>query len=193
MAPFPCWGAPVDPIGRTPDDRDPTIEEEARRFIGRERARDCPRTADDSAIRVGLGFDSCLASPGAPDGIDAAGPPIAELAVSWGEGGLIRTMDGKPTPLAAYLAALPVVIWSNREDEILAGVPERRRRMIDAGLIAERPERVAILARHRRVLAQKRELLRRRQSGLEAWNRLLAEAGRRSSARGPTGWRNPTR
>jgi recombinational DNA repair ATPase RecF len=69
------------------------------------------------------------------------------------------------------------VIWTRREEEILAGVHERRRRMIDAGLVAERPERVALLARHRRVLAHKRELLRRRQSGLEAWNRLLAEAG----------------
>ena len=108
---------------------------------------------------------------------EASGPPLAELAVSWGDDGLVRTLDGKATPLASYLAVLPVAIWTNREDEILAGVPERRRRMIDAGLIAERPERVALLARHRRVLAQKRELLRRRQSGLEAWNRLLAEAG----------------
>jgi DNA replication and repair protein RecF len=36
---------------------------------------------------------------------------------------------------------------------------------------------VSHLARHRQVLAQKRELLRRRQGGLDAWNRLLAEAG----------------
>jgi DNA replication and repair protein RecF len=108
---------------------------------------------------------------------EVAGPPLAELAVSWGSEGLARTLDGKAVPMAAYLAALPVVIWTSREDEILAGIPERRRRMIDAGLVAERPERVTLLARHRRVLGHKRELLRRRQSGLEAWNRLLAEAG----------------
>jgi DNA replication and repair protein RecF len=108
---------------------------------------------------------------------EVSGPPLAELAVSWGKEGLVRTLDGKTVPLAAYLGALPVVIWTSREEEILAGVPERRRRMIDAGLVAERPERVALLARHRRVLAHKRELLRRRQSGVEAWNRLLAEAG----------------
>jgi DNA replication and repair protein RecF len=97
--------------------------------------------------------------------------------VSWGREGLVRALDGKAVPLAAYLGAQPVVIWTSREEEILAGVPERRRRMIDAGLVAEVPERVGLLARHRRVLAHKRELLRRRQSGLEAWNRLLAEAG----------------
>ena len=102
---------------------------------------------------------------------------MAELAVTWGSEGLVRTLDGKAVPLAVYLGALPVVLWTNREEEILAGVPERRRRMIDAGLVAERPERVALLGRHRRVLAHKRELLRRRQPGLEAWNRLLAEAG----------------
>ncbi len=108
---------------------------------------------------------------------EVAGPPLAELAVSQEAAGLVRTLDDKAVPLAAYLSVLPVVIWTSREEEILAGVPERRRRMIDAGLVAERPERVALLARHRRVLAHKRELLRRRQSGLEAWNRLLAESG----------------
>jgi DNA replication and repair protein RecF len=108
---------------------------------------------------------------------EVTGPPLADLAVSWGAAGLVRTLDGKSVPLAAYLGALPVVIWTDREDEILAGVPERRRRMIDAGLVAERPDRVGLLARHRRVLAHKRELLRRRQRGLEAWNRLLAESG----------------
>jgi DNA replication and repair protein RecF len=106
---------------------------------------------------------------------EAVGPPLAALAVSWGEAGLVRTLDGKAVPLADYLGVLPVVAWTRREDEILAGVPERRRRMIDAGLVAERGERVGVLARHRRVLVHKRELLRRRQSGLETWNALLAE------------------
>jgi DNA replication and repair protein RecF len=106
-----------------------------------------------------------------------SGPPDAELSLSWSEDGLVRTLDGKSVPLADYLGALPVVVWSGREEEILAGIPERRRRMIDAGLVAERPERVALLGRHRRILAHKRELLRRRHGGLEAWNRLLAEAG----------------
>jgi DNA replication and repair protein RecF len=108
---------------------------------------------------------------------EVTGPPLADLAVSWTDAGLVRTLDDKAVPLAAWLEVLPVVIWTSREDEILAGVPERRRRMIDAGLVAERPERVGLLARHRRILTQKRELLRRRQPGLEAWNRLLAEAG----------------
>ena len=77
---------------------------------------------------------------------EVTGPPLADLAVSWGAAGLVRTLDGKAVPLAAYLGVLPVVIWTDREDEILAGVPERRRRMIDAGLVAERPDRVALLA-----------------------------------------------
>jgi DNA replication and repair protein RecF len=136
-----------------------------------------PRPAGASADVGATSADESAAGSGFVTRAEVSGPPLAELVVSWGTEGLVRTLDGKAVPLAAYLGALPVVIWTSREDEILAGVPERRRRMIDAGLVAERPERVALLARHRRVLAQKRELLRRRQSGLEAWNRLLAEAG----------------
>jgi DNA replication and repair protein RecF len=142
------------------------IEDCARRDQGDPHPADRP--ADDGPAE---------ARPGFVTRAEVSGPPLADLAVSWGEAGLMRTLDAKSVPLATYLGVLPVVAWTSREDEILAGVPERRRRMIDAGLVAERPERVGLLARHRRVLAHKRELLRRRQAGLESWNRLLAECG----------------
>ena len=108
---------------------------------------------------------------------EVAGPPLGVLAAAWADHSLTRSLDGKSVPLATYLGVLPVVAWTGREDEILTGVPERRRRMMDAGLVAERADRVGVLARHRRVLAHKRELLRRRQPGIETWNRLLAESG----------------
>ena len=131
-------------------------------------ALDSERAADRS------GSDAAVPSAEFAVRAEVAGPPLAELAVSWGEAGLVRTLDGKTVPLATYLGVLPVVAWTAREDEILAGVPERRRRMIDGGLVAVRAERIGVLARHRRVLAHKRELLRRRQPGLEAWNGLFA-------------------
>lgn len=130
-------------------------------------------------------FEDCaareaLAAPG-PYGFDVraevVGPARVELYLGWEDGsGLERTLNGRPVSLVEYLGALPVVIWTAREDDILAGIPERRRRLIDAGLVAERPSRIAVLRRYRRTLAQKRELLRRGQEGLEEWNRLLARA-----------------
>jgi DNA replication and repair protein RecF len=100
----------------------------------------------------------------------------ADLTVSWGPGGLVRSLNGKSVSLPEYLETLPVVAWTAREDEILAGVPERRRRMIDSGLVTELPARLSALSTFRRTLAQKRELLRRRHGGLEEWNELFAAA-----------------
>lgn len=97
------------------------------------------------------------------------------LALRWSSSeGLERRLDAKSVALAAYLEVLPVVAWTARDDEILAGLPERRRRLLDQGVVAAKPARLAELGRFRRTLGQKRELLRRRQAGLEDWNQLLA-------------------
>ncbi|MDH3745691.1 MAG: hypothetical protein OES47_11390, partial [Acidobacteriota bacterium] len=55
--------------------------------------------------------------------------------------------------------------------------PAERRRFLDQGVVGTRPSALSILARYRRALDQKRELLRRGHSGLAPWNTVLAEAG----------------
>lgn len=107
---------------------------------------------------------------------EVSGEPRAVLELAWTPAGLERTLDGKTAPLATYLEALPVIAWTAREEEILAGVPERRRRMLDAGIVTERPARIDKLARFRRALVQKRELLKRGVGGLREWNEVFVVA-----------------
>ena len=98
------------------------------------------------------------------------------LELSFSDEGLEREVDGSSASLAKYLQPLPVVVWSSEEAEILAGSPERRRRMIDRGLVNSDVSRLAVLAQYSRCLLQKRELLRGGQRGIEEWNHLLAKS-----------------
>ena len=98
------------------------------------------------------------------------------LELSFSDEGLEREVDGSSVPLAKYLQPLPVVVWSSEEAEILMGSPERRRRMIDRGLVNSDVSRLAVLSQYRRCLLQKRELLRSGQGGIEEWNHLLAKS-----------------
>jgi DNA replication and repair protein RecF len=101
----------------------------------------------------------------------------ARLAVGWtAEGGLERRLNGKATTLAEYLAVQPVVAWTAAEAELLDGPPELRRRLLDQGLVVERPGSLAVLARYRQALEQKRRLLAEGHAGLRPWNELLAAA-----------------
>ena len=127
---------------------------------------DCLRRGD-SVDPFTIAID---ASPAVPGGVRNS------LSLRWGAEGRDRWRDGKSVALADYLEVLPVVSWTAREDEILAGLPERRRRMLDGGVVAAQPKRLAVLSHYRRTLGQKRELLRRRQGGLDEWNALLASA-----------------
>lgn len=100
---------------------------------------------------------------------------------SWRPGGTRRIINGKEVALAEYLSQLPAFSWSTRDDPLLDGDPESRRRLLDQGIVSKKPLEVEILSRYRRVLMAKRRLLAEGESGLddtvEAWNQLLAEAG----------------
>lgn len=112
---------------------------------------------------------------------DTEGIQRTRLAVAWSEAdGLGRSVDGNFTSLADHLEALPVVAWTADEVETVVGPPARRRRMLDRGAVSLRPAVLEVRSRHRRALAQKRELLGREPTvsaaELAPWNDVLAAA-----------------
>lgn len=101
------------------------------------------------------------------------------LAVAWQAGGRVRSVNGKEGSLAEHLESLPVVAWTAADTELLSGPPVLRRRLLDRGVVNERPTSLAVIGRYREALTAKRELLLRGRSGdeLETWNLVLARAG----------------
>jgi DNA replication and repair protein RecF len=67
-----------------------------------------------------------------------------------------------------------VVSWSATDGEVIDGAPAARRRLLDRGLVSLQPRSLEVLARYRRALEQKRQLLYRGQGVLRPWNELLA-------------------
>lgn len=98
----------------------------------------------------------------------------SSLEVSWNAGKRERSLNGRISPLADHLAALPVVAWTSAEAEVLVGAPKARRRFLDRGIVGARPAALEVLGRYREALRQKRQLLLQEGSGIEIWNELLA-------------------
>lgn len=89
--------------------------------------------------------------------------------------GRYRALNGGVTSLVDHLRALPVVAWTEEDKEVLSGPPERRRRFVDQGIVGTRPAALETLARFRRTLFQKRQLLASGDGrGLKSWNELMA-------------------
>ena len=108
---------------------------------------------------------------------EITGERRAGLGVGWSpESGLERRLNGKEASLAQHLAAQPVVAWTAADVDLLDGPPLGRRRLLDQGVVAERPGALEVLARYRQALEQKRRLLAEGLTGLRPWNELLAAA-----------------
>ena len=108
---------------------------------------------------------------------EIAGDRRATLGVGWSrDGGLERRLNGKTASLADHLAVQPVVAWTAADVELLDGPPALRRRLLDQGVVGQRPAALAVLARYRQALDQKRRLLAEGGTGLGPWNELLASA-----------------
>lgn len=99
-----------------------------------------------------------------------------QLALGLGPGGRHRSVNGGTTNLIDHLRVLPVVAWTDEDKEILGGSPEKRRRFLDQGIVGTRPTALETLARFRRTLFQKRQLLLGGGRGLKSWNELIATA-----------------
>ena len=104
------------------------------------------------------------------------GDQRVRLEIGSGPQGRYRTLNGSVTSLIDHLRVLPVVAWTGEDREILSGGPEKRRRFLDQGIVGTRPTALEVLARFRRTLFQKRQLLQGDGRGLHSWNELMAAA-----------------
>ena len=105
---------------------------------------------------------------------EIGGHQRVRVEIGLGPGGRYRTVNGSVTSLVDHLRVLPVVAWTGEDREILSGPPEKRRRFLDQGIVGTRPAALETLARFRRTLSQKRQLLLGDDRGLSSWNELMA-------------------
>ena len=98
----------------------------------------------------------------------------SRLTVGLAESAMVRSVNDSTTTLMEHLRVQPVVAWTAAEGDLLSGPPAGRRRFIDQGVVTAKPAALEVLARFRRALAQKRQLLTDGNSGLSAWNEVLA-------------------
>jgi DNA replication and repair protein RecF len=105
---------------------------------------------------------------------EVEGERRVSLQIGLGETGRYRKLNGSICGLIDHLRVLPVVAWTEEDREILNGPPARRRRFVDQGIVGTRPVALECLARFRRILLQKRELLATQGGGLRSWNEVLA-------------------
>jgi DNA replication and repair protein RecF len=106
--------------------------------------------------------------------VEAAGR--VRLDFDWQQGKSLRSLNGRRTPLAEHLAALPVIAWTAADAEILTGPPAERRRFLDRGIVSQRPAAISVITRYRQALQEKRRLLLGPAVELDAWNQVLAAA-----------------
>ena len=100
----------------------------------------------------------------------------AFLEVGWEPNGRYRAINGGSAPLVFHLGVQPTVSWTAADHEILSGQPAHRRRFLDQGVVGLKPAALAVLARYRRALSQKRQLLSVGGRGMDTWNEVLAGA-----------------
>ncbi len=94
------------------------------------------------------------------------------------------TVNNKKETVHRYLGQLHAVVFNSDELEIVRGLPDPRRRFLDAGIVSLHPPFVQVFADYNRVIKQKNALLQSVRDGkpppekigpmLEPWNAQLA-------------------
>ncbi|MFZ5578950.1 MAG: DNA replication/repair protein RecF [Pseudomonadota bacterium] len=92
--------------------------------------------------------------------------------------GLILRCDGAPAERLVDLARhLAVITLHADSDQLILGAPQQRRRYLDWWLFHARPEFFPHWGRYQRLLKQRNAALRSDPLQLDAWDKVLAEAG----------------
>lgn len=96
----------------------------------------------------------------------------------------IVSINGKKETVSRYLGQLHTVVFNSDELEIVRGLPDARRRFLDAGIVSLHPPFVQVFADYNRVIKQKNALLQSAKDTdgsvekiaekLEPWNSQLA-------------------
>ena len=94
------------------------------------------------------------------------------------------SVNDKKETVHRYLGQLHAVVFNSDELEIVRGLPDARRRFLDAGIVSLHPPFVQVFADYNRVIKQKNALLQSSREGgfsmekvgemLEPWNSQLA-------------------
>lgn len=95
------------------------------------------------------------------------------------------TVNDKKETVHRYLSQLHAVVFNSDELEIVRGLPDSRRRFLDAGIVSLHPPFIQVLADYNRVIKQKNALLQSARDGefplektsemLIPWNEQLAK------------------
>ncbi|MFN0278835.1 MAG: DNA replication/repair protein RecF [Pyrinomonadaceae bacterium] len=84
---------------------------------------------------------------------------VRELGVEIKGSSKTLSVNGKKESINRYLNQLHAVIFNSDELEIVRGLPDERRRFLDAGIVSLHPPFVQVFADYNRVIKQKNALL----------------------------------
>lgn len=108
---------------------------------------------------------------------------LRELSVEIKGSTKTLSINGKKESLNRYLGQLHAVVFNSDELETIRGLPDARRRFVDAGIVSLHPPFIQVFADYNRVIKQKNALLQAaKESGersektierLEPWNSQL--------------------
>jgi DNA replication and repair protein RecF len=84
---------------------------------------------------------------------------VRELQVTISGNTKSLLVNGKKVSASRYLSELHAVVFNADELEIVRGLPDQRRRFLDAGIVSLHPPFVQVFADYNRVLKQKSSLL----------------------------------
>ena len=109
---------------------------------------------------------------------------VRELRVSIARNAKTLAVNDKKESLHGYLGQLHAVVFNSDELEIVRGLPDARRRFLDAGIISLHPPFVRVFTDYNRIIRQKTALLGQAQDNgaplekvtesLVPWNEQLA-------------------